>query len=283
MKKILWLNQVHLLNPIEGVTILSKNIINSSLNKFYLEIVSKVKDNQHILFIPRVQLSNNQIISLSNKLEINNDKSIKDSLLSILMDKINLSNDTYKDIPLSKIIFSYSIREGVIIPKINIKKENIKTHTYYKNKLPLGYLPSDYGKILIKYIDNYTISLNKNVTINLTVSKDGNNNFNNISYIKNGNILFTWKDKLLEQNKFIRYIGKTIIHFENGEVNKFKILKTTSGMTNKILPINNSLSNKFITLDIETILINNNHIPYLISWYDGSTREKQSYFIKNLD
>ena len=32
------------------------------------------------------------------------------------MDKIGLSNDAYKSIPISSIVFSYGIREGKITP-----------------------------------------------------------------------------------------------------------------------------------------------------------------------
>jgi DNA polymerase elongation subunit (family B) len=36
-------------------------------------------------------------------------------------------------------------------------------------------------------------------------------------------------------------------------------------------------------MDLETILINNVHIPYLLCWYDGTLKGSYSYFIKNLN
>jgi len=126
------------------------------------------------------------------------------------------------------------------------------------------------------------ISLQKKISINLIVEKEGDYNYNKIDYVKNGNILFQWKDKIisLEQNKFVRYIGKSTIHYENGKVILYKIEKKTSGITKKVLPKNNQPINKIITMDLETILINNIHIPYLLCWYDGN--KNHNYFIKNL-
>ena len=106
----------------------------------------------------------------------------------------------------------------------------------------------------------------KNVFILLTLSSELNNNnhVHNIEYYKNGNLLFQWKDSIISPNNFIRYIGKSSIHYINGEIVLYKIEKKTSAITKKILPKNNQPNNKFITMDLETILINNIHIPYLL-------------------
>jgi hypothetical protein len=93
-------------------------------------------------------------------------------------------------------------------------------------------------------------------------------------------LLFTWKDTIISPNNFIRYIGKSTIHYINGEIVLYKIEKKTSGIKIKVLPKITKLSNKIITMDLETILINNVHVPYLICWYDGT--KIYSYFIKNL-
>jgi len=47
------------------------------------------------------------------------------------------------------------------------------------------------------------------------------------------------------------------------------------------LKISNKQLTKIITMDLETIIINNVHVPYLLSWFDGKT--SKSYFIENLD
>jgi hypothetical protein len=151
---------------------------------------------------------------------------------------------------------------------------NIKYQIYYKNELPIALIPEDYGTILSKIDNNYTILVNRgmhNALINLTVKSAKNKTINHIKYIKNNILLFSWIDTIvsLEDKKFIRRIGKSIIHYENGEISLYTTIKKTKPMVSKILSKNKQLTNKFITMDIETITYNNILIPYLLCWYDG--------------
>ena len=115
------------------------------------EIVNKIKDNEYILLKPRVILIDNQYISISNKIEIN--KESKNDLLNYLLDRIGLSNEAYKSIPISSIVFSNGIRKGKISPHSNggiilgnfNEVKNITYHTYYNNKLPITTKPKEYG------------------------------------------------------------------------------------------------------------------------------------------
>jgi hypothetical protein len=52
-------------------------------------------------------------------------------------------------------------------------------------------------------------------------------------------------------------------------------------MVPKVLNKKNQLNSKFITMDLETLNINNTLIPYLLCWYDGKI--KKSYFITRLE
>ena len=61
------------------------------------EILSEIKNDQHILFIPRVILIDNQYITISKLIKIN--KKNKEDLLNNLIDSIGLSNEAYKTIP----------------------------------------------------------------------------------------------------------------------------------------------------------------------------------------
>jgi hypothetical protein len=185
LSKSLWNNLIY---PISKETFLTKNLINKYLTKFYLETVNLMKDNEHMLLIPRLILINNQYVSLSKLLKIN--KINKDETISYLLDLIDLCNEAYKNIPIKSIIFSYGVRKGKlpIENKVTTKyNEDISHHIFYKNKLPIAYKPEDYGKIISKDNNNYIISLSKNVFITLKVEE--NNYF--INYVKNGNILFT--------------------------------------------------------------------------------------------
>jgi hypothetical protein len=104
--------------------------------------------------------------------------------------------EVYKVTPITSIIFSYGIRKGEIIPTINSITKNItkKYQIYYNNQLPLAIFPEEYGTILNKIDNNYTISVKKgrsNAIIILNVIKDNNHTINNIKYFKNNNLLFS--------------------------------------------------------------------------------------------
>ena len=114
----------------------------------------------------------------------------------------------------------------------------------------------------------------------LNVEKHNNYTINHIEYYKKGHLLFEWKDTIESSYKFTREIGKSKIYYENNELILYKLIKKTKGISKKKLPKNNNIETKFITMDLETILIDNKHIPYLLSWYDG--RITRSYFIKDI-
>jgi hypothetical protein len=88
--------------------------------------------------------------------------------------------------------------------------------------------------------------------------------------------VLTYKDIITDENKFIREIGKNSYHYNNKlelvSVNKSNRYIKTKSRTNKI-------NNNFITLDIETKLVDNIHVPYLISYFDGTVKNSRSFFL----
>ena len=269
----MWSNKIYNLKDI-SIFLTNKDVIKKHINTFFDDIVKNIDDNQHILLLFRVQLTDKQKITIGNLQKINNLTKGED-LLSFLLDRIGLLEDAYKNIPINSIIFSYGIRVGKVNSTIEGelgKTKNIKFQTFYRNKLPLVTKPEDYGKVHYRIGNTYTIGVDKNTVIILE-QKD---NTNIVKYIKNNTLLFEWKDTIDSPNKFVREIGKSIYHFEDGNIKLYKLQKKTTGMTNKVLPKNNKPNNKFITMDIETILVNNIHIPYLLCWYDGI--KTHSYF-----
>jgi len=264
--------------PLNNGLILTEQILEKYINLFWKDVMSSIKNNQHVLLIIRVKFENNQIVSLSNMQTIN--LSGKDILLGFIKDKFNLSNENYKITPISSVIFSYGIREGEYnssLSQTQRSNNNIKYQVYYRNELPIAMVPEDYGSVLSKLDNNYTISVNKgkhNALIILTVKNIGNKTVNHIRYIKNNKLLFSWTDTIvsLEDKKFIRRIGKSIIHYEDGEISLYTTIKKTSPMVPKKSSKNNQLDSKFITMDLETITYNNTLIPYLLCWYDGAAQ-----------
>jgi len=197
-------------------------------------------------------------------------------LISFIKDKLVIGNENYKITPITSIIFSYGIRKGSITPMVNkIENKNIKYQIYYKNQLPVAFLPEDYGIVLSKISNTYTISVNKGkkaATIILTIKKEGSLTVNYIKYFKNNNLLFTWTDTIdsLSENKFTRRIGKSILHYENSDLILYTTIKKSSPIIPKKVSKKKSLDCKFITMDLETININGRLVPYLLSYFNGN-------------
>ena len=94
--------------------LLTKAFIKHHINIFWTEIMNKINDNQHILFILRLQFSNGQVRTL-NKLTKLTKNDLK-YIIDLLNDKVQSSQDGYKTMPLNAII------KLIIIPNITLKK-----------------------------------------------------------------------------------------------------------------------------------------------------------------
>ncbi len=271
MKKKLWNNIKQELKD----NIFNQNILKKFINEFYETEVKIITEDQHILFIFRIVLINNDIKTVTKLLKITNDKN--NNIISYLMDVINLTNNNYNNSPIKALIISYGIRKGKITPTILSKEETQQYHIYYNHKLPIALNAEEYGDIIDSSGDKTIISLKKNIT--LIIEKESNKN--HIKYFKNGKLIYEWTDYLKEDNSLIREIGKTTIFWKDNEIIWTKVLKKSKPITKKKL--SSDLNEMFITMDLETISINKDIgetlTPYLLSWYDGKRDKSHSYFI----
>ena len=275
-----WNNfEIKLKNPI----LITKLLLKNNINKFYEEKLNHLDDNNHILFILRLRFDNNEVVSASTLQKI--DKTNKNDLIIYLYDRLtSVSGESYITKPIKSIIFSYAIKEGKIDHSINeISSTNIaqKYQTFYNNKLPIVKTgnPSEYGKILGFENNLYTIFVHNKILIMLELNLKSNQQINNIKYIKDGRVIAKWTDTVIAKNSIVREIGKSIYYYENMELVLVKVIKKSKPI-DKIKLSNKPLS-KIITMDLETVLVNNIHIPYLLSWFDGSI--SKSYLIESLD
>src|SRR6266403_742223 len=83
--------------------IFNKEILDNFISKFIKNIVRNISEDQHILFLFRIVLVNNDIKTVNKLLKINNDKSNME-LTNYLMDSINLTNDNYNNTPIKALI-----------------------------------------------------------------------------------------------------------------------------------------------------------------------------------
>jgi len=204
-----------------------------------------------------------------------------------LYSRISLSNEAISITPIKSIIFSYGIREGKLDPNVNELSLNSNFYTkfqvYYRHKLPIvkSGKVNEYGKILSSNNEQYTIFVNTNAIIILDLTYINNQQVNKIKYIKKGQVLYNWTDTITGLNKLVREIGKSVYYYENGKLSLIKVEKKSKAIEQVKVLTKKGLEEKIITMDLETILINNIHTPYLLSWYDG--RKSKSYFIEDLE
>lgn len=259
------------------------------INNFYDLHITKLNSDQHILFIFRIELINTDIKTCTKLLKLDNNLEYKENLIDFLIDKINLTLDSYNNSPIKSLIISYGVRKGKIIPTIQptplVEKESeIKKHQhiYYNHKLPIALKPLDYGKLIGEFGDTTIVSFKKNYILIIKSLE----NKNHIKFHKNGVMLYEWTDHIKEENSLIREIGKTTFLWKDGEILWTKVLKVTRPIKTK--RISSALSENFITMDIETIIKNGNGgairlgftlTPYLLCWYDGGREQSHSYFI----
>ena len=112
------------------------------------------------------------------------------------------------------------------------KKKKLMTQLNYQNykhyKLPITINPLEYGKLIFKTDNTYIIQITKH-TIGLIIKFD---QFNEVKFFKDGDLVFTYKDHLIDDNTFVRSL----------ETKKFTFTK------NKLVNINTNktiLRNKY--------------------------------------
>jgi hypothetical protein len=180
------------------------------------------------------------------------------------MDYIENMGDYYNQSPISRIIFSYGFKKGVITD--NLSNAELNLMNFKDMKLPISIDPNDFGKILSSFDilngKSYLIQDNSGKIIEFReFDKE-----NIIKFFKNKNLILEFKDIKLESNKFIRKLGKSDLYFENGS-KSLELLALNNPFISKIKKDKEETSD-FITLDIETYG-DSELVPYLISFYDG--------------
>jgi hypothetical protein len=259
---------------------LDNDILHEIMVKFYKNIVYKLQDDQAVSFLIKFQLYDNTFKTL-NKQIIADNKSFKLTMEEIYENCFRF-NEYYKQMPLQKALINYRIVKKDNKNIKNIKKEIIKHINYMainKITLPLSINIEDYGTIQNSIDNTNIINFKDNNKYILYVKIETDMNFYRLIRIKDNKLTLEWIDFKLNDNYFHRRIGNTLYHIKNGKMTNIETIKKSSPITT--LKQESKLDNYFITMDIETILINNIHTPYLISFYNGEKSE--SFFIDNIN
>lgn len=189
---------------------------------------------------------------------------------------MKFKSEYYNETEITSINFSYGFKNGKIKNKDNFSVD-IPLQNYKSIDLPISMNPIDYGRLIIKTkIESgvsYIIQNNKDQTINFKQF----DNYNEIEFFKSGISLVKFIDTFMNNSKFMRKLDNKTYYFENNK----QILSTSELKTKFIPKLNKSktLTNNFLTLDIETYIKDSVLIPYAISIYDGI--KTQTFYISD--
>lgn len=287
--------------------LLSDKLIKENLDKFWLEYIQFIPKNHALLFLFKVEwapagggyvtldklnILNNLSLPKTESGESEPAFSLQESYLELkdlLIKRLVFKDDFYKSTIINKIVVSFKLSPSSYVHRksgLNLKDRLIKKQEklFIKYSFPLNNNYSSWGLNLLKtnlisheaankfflYQDNL-----KNCMYKISHLK----NYTEIEVIVNGNTILIFKDYLIESTKSDRSLQSQILKRVIGNQEYYinlkteeLILKIEPKKVNIIKPIKKEskiITGKFITLDIETKLINNKHIPYLICFYDG--------------
>ena len=265
---------------------LNKVVLNTFICKFWDETFKPLiqLDNKHLMLLLKIEYSDKSLgyRTLGHLRNVNfNDREL---FIDYLSERLSILNDTYTSNSISKIIFTYIIKDGVVSGTQallkHIDEPNTSWHRFNNMNLPISMDPLHYGEIEAREvnIDSIKYIIRSSTNKFYKIISNLNATINNITIL--GAADLKWTDTFVSEGCFKREIGKSTIYFLDG----IEILRkqTIPSKPFRKTTIDKYLQEKFITFDIETIRNNDKLIPYLICAYNGS-ESIVSYADSNLD
>lgn len=264
-------------NPVDN-KLLTDDLVKDNLNQFWKEVMLHQSDNQYIFFMFKIQYKGGKFKSLTPLQKINNKDYNK--LLELLIESLSFKAEEYHSTEVISIVFNYQI-----IPKDKLSFVSKKSNIISKSKPIVNSSPTgvkDFmfgGYNLPNSIDYLTwgtlISSKDNV---LLISKPNSSSiykitlleeYNEIEVLINNNTILKFKDfSKGNLNTFTRILKYQEYVFIDGNLIIKKLVRKTSFL--KPIKSHKQISNKFLTLDLETRTIDNIITPYCVSIYDGT-------------
>ena len=242
--------------------VFTKELLNNNLNKFWSEIVeTKLSENQHIWLLYRIKWSNGDYVTIGKLQRLN--KEDKTYISNFILNEIEDKSEYYKSSNMLAMIFSYNIKKGRAKEKIVLENTNLQYQDYQHHKLPITMDPLKYGKLIKQNNNEYWVQINKTNTAIIILD----NNQNKVEIFRSGDLTYKYIDEKVNNNTFIRMLDNKKFTFKDNKLILFTLNKKVDFIEQ--LKKADNLQNKFITMDIETFIKNNDHVPYCISWFDG--------------
>jgi hypothetical protein len=199
----------------------------------------------------------------------------KQMFIDYLTHRLGALTESYISDPISKITFSYIIRDGLATDNRRLLQDlcnkTTAVHRFNNMNLPITMNPEEYGEILLdNYIQLMGERLHRFIVENGTrIYKIDISNDSLINKVRiQGPIDLEWVDTKISDDTFKREIGKSVFYFMGGE--KIVRKKLLNAKPFRKLSTDKVLNTNFITLDIETITLNSKITPYLLCAYNGS-------------
>jgi hypothetical protein len=259
---------------------LTNELLVTYINKLWVDIFTDIGNTSHLMLMCKVQFTDDEMgyRTLGNLRKVNFDD--KELFINYLTERLGLLNDSYLTHSISKVTFSYIIKEGLASDNRSLLQDlsntTNSTHRFNNMKLPISLDPRDYGTVLVlnNYIFENDLWIYRSIVrsgtriFTIDISKDLMTNKVRIE----GAVDLQWTDTRLsndldESYTFLREINKSTIYFMDGEVVLRK--QQLPAKAFRKLSVDKNLVNDFYTMDIETINQNGKLIPYLICGFDG--------------
>ena len=253
---------------------LTKGVVASFIQRFWNEEYNIIVNDgiqKHLMILIKVQFTDEtqgyRTLGHLRKVNFND----KEQFIDYIIERLSILNESYTNISINKITFTYIIKEGVATGTRtllqNMEEKVSTTHRFNNMNLPLTMNPSEYGRILGQIvIDGFTrfFVSNNNKTFQIDVSSD--RLVNNVTLLGASDL--NWIDTFVSEGCFKREIQKSTIYFLDG----VEILRkqTLGAKPFRRLNVDKYLQKYIITMDLETIKQNNKLIPYLICAYNGT-------------
>jgi hypothetical protein len=255
--------------------LLSNKVLEAYINNFWIDIFTSIKDTKHLMLMCKVEFMESEMgyRTLGDLRRVN--FSDKELFVEYLVNRLGLLTEAYAVHPISKITFSYIIKDGLASGNRRLLQDltdkALTTHRFNNLNLPISMNPSDYGTVMVdNYIQINGESVHRFNVVNgnrsylIDVSNEGS--VNNVTI--QGAMDLNWIDTKISEGIFMREIGKGLIYFMGGErVLRKKLLNAKPF---RKVSTDTALNSEFVTMDIETVNIENKLTPYLICAYNGT-------------
>ena len=196
----------------------------------------------------------------------------REEFTDYLAERLAYLNESYTSNPIDKINFSYIEKDGLVPEEgrrllQDVVHNQVSFHRFNNMELPVTMKLEEYGIIRgSTQFDTFTRYFVNNGKRNYEIDVSLDKTNNKVTIL--GAVDLKWVDTKLTEGGFKREIGKSTKYFLDGvNVLNKQLLPSKPFRRTKL---DRKKAAGFITMDIETVKINNKVVPYLICGYNGS-------------